>query len=215
VQWIASSRSGFPLSKTKNGNTNLAPFSKENFSPFSKLRLTDKNIDRFLFPETIDSHVVLVNGILREDLSRKTKVDDIVAIDLLSAIADALQQDCRNYLARNANYHDRGLTRSIPHFCSRVFCPGAKNTKLASPLQITYVADSPTVSSANFGALIVVRRIAPRAWLNALFRQVTRSLSAVTRWFVADGAVGTDSFATGELMGISCRSYRSGVGTWK
>ena len=54
---------GFPTVKDEDWKyTNLAPLSKESFSPVPQnSELTSKHIDRFLFPETIDSHVVVVN----------------------------------------------------------------------------------------------------------------------------------------------------------
>src|SRR5919106_1365565 len=47
------------------------------------------NVAGFAYPETANAHLVVVNGFLREDLSTKTGLDDIVAIDLFSAVADA------------------------------------------------------------------------------------------------------------------------------
>jgi Fe-S cluster assembly protein SufD len=186
---------GFPTVRDEEWKyTNLAALSKEDFSLAPvRSELTIEDIDRFSFPETIDSHIVLVNGMLREDLSRKTHLGNLVAIDLFSAIADArYSRIVRNYLARNANYHDRGLTALNTAFLqSGVFILVPKNVTLDSPLQITYVADSTAVSAANFPRVLVV------AQENSSARLIERFVStgeqnyftnAVVEVVVTDGA---------------------------
>jgi hypothetical protein len=60
--------------------------------------------------ETAETHLVVVDGFLREDLSTKTGLGDVVAIDLFNAVEDArYNKIVRKYLARNASYHDNGL----------------------------------------------------------------------------------------------------------
>ena len=151
---------GFPSVRDEEWKyTNLAQLAKERFLPsVAKSELTVQDIDRFSFPETAGSQVVLINGVLRADLSQTEKLDSIVAIDLFTAIADARYSKLiRNYLARNANYHDKGLTALNTAFLqSGVFILIPKNVELSTPLQLTCVADSTETGSANFPRILVV-----------------------------------------------------------
>ena len=111
---------------------------------------------RFANPETATAHLVVVNGFLREDLSVKTRLEEVVAIDLFSAAGDArYNKIVRKYLARNAGYHNNGLTALNTAFLqSGVFVWIPKNVKLAQPLQVTFLADAE--NSASFPRLLVV-----------------------------------------------------------
>ncbi len=93
---------------------------------------------------------------MREDLSVKTGLESVVAVDLFSAVEDARYNKLiRKYLARNAGYHNNGLTALNTAFLqSGVFLWIPKNVKLEAPLQITFVTDAP--DSANFPRLLVV-----------------------------------------------------------
>lgn len=167
VSWLELVRSGaidrfeqlgFPTVREEEWKyTNLAPLAKENFQPAIAAR--DKpyaDVARYAYPETQTAHLVVVNGFLREDLSTKTGLGDVVAIDLFSAIADArYNKIARNYLARNANYHDNGLQALNTAFLqSGVFLWVPRNVKLETPLQITFLSDEP--QTASFPRLLVV-----------------------------------------------------------
>ena len=89
--------------------TNLATLAKENFVP-ATASTESVDVSGFAYPETEGAHLVVVNGFLREDLSQKSGLGD-VAVDLFSAAADArYNKIIRKYLARNAGYHNNGLT---------------------------------------------------------------------------------------------------------
>lgn len=167
VPWLELVRSGaidrfeqlgFPTVRDEEWKyTNLAPLAKESFQPAVRaVELADSNLARFSYPETANAHLVVVNGFLREDLSKKTGLDGVVAIDLFSAVADArYNKIVRKYLARNANYHDNGLKALNTAFLqSGVFLWIPKNVKLETPLQITFVSDGP--QSASFPRLLAV-----------------------------------------------------------
>lgn len=148
---------GFPTVREEEWKyTNLATLAKENFQPALTPVEPVADVARYAYPETQNAHLVAVNGFLREDLSTKEGLGEVVAIDLLSAVADArYNKIVRDYLARNANYHDNGLTALNTAFLqSGVFLWVPKNVKLETPLQITFVADGP--QSANFPRLLVV-----------------------------------------------------------
>ncbi|HXC68852.1 MAG TPA: hypothetical protein VN644_02705, partial [Pyrinomonadaceae bacterium] len=102
---------GFPsVSDEEWKYTNLASLARESCVPATdgNHRLT---AIRFAYPETATTHLVVVNGFLREDLSVTTGLESVVAVDLFHAGADArYNKIVRKYLARNAGYHNNGLT---------------------------------------------------------------------------------------------------------
>ncbi|MEN3326252.1 MAG: Fe-S cluster assembly protein SufD [Acidobacteriota bacterium] len=144
---------GFPSVKEEDWKyTNLATLAKEEFVPVTSGSTDAREIESY--PETAETHLVVVDGFLREDLSTKIGLGDVVAIDLFSAVEDArYNKIVRKYLARNAGYHNNGLTALNTAFIqSGVFLWIPKNVKLERPLQITFVADG----GANFPRLLVV-----------------------------------------------------------
>ena len=136
--------------------TNLATLAKEEFVPVTSGSSAALDLKDFEYPETADAHLVVVDGFLREDLSTKTGLGDVVAVDLFSAVQDArYNKIVRKYLARNAGYHNNGLTALNTAFLqSGVFLWIPKNVKLERPLQITFVADAE--NGASFPRLLVV-----------------------------------------------------------
>ncbi|HEX5875391.1 MAG TPA: Fe-S cluster assembly protein SufD [Pyrinomonadaceae bacterium] len=151
---------GFPTVRDEEWKyTNLATLAKEDFVPASSDELdVEDPQSRFGVPETAGSHLIVVNGFLREDLSVTTGLGSVVATDLFNAAADArYNKIVRKYLARNAGYHNNGLTALNTAFVqSGVFLWIPKNVKLETPLQITFVADGTEQNSANFPRLLIV-----------------------------------------------------------
>jgi len=149
---------GFPSVRDEEWKyTNLAPLAKESFTPaISGGEIAIADVSRFAHRETAGTHLVVVNGFLREDLSVTTGLGNVVATDLFSAAADARYNKLvRKYLARNAGYHDNGLTALNTAFIqSGVFLWIPKDVKLETPLQITFVTDAE--NGANFPRLLVV-----------------------------------------------------------
>ena len=149
---------GFPSVRDEEWKyTNLVTLAKENFVPvISGNQPGIGDVSRFSYPETDGAHLVVVNGFLREDLSLTNALGDVVAIDLFSAVADArYNKIIRKYLARNAGYHNNGLTALNTAFLqSGVFVSIPKNVKLEKPIQVTFVGG--TTNSANFPRLLVV-----------------------------------------------------------
>jgi Fe-S cluster assembly protein SufD len=147
---------GFPSVRAEEWKyTNLATLAKEDFVPASR---GDENVDanRFAYPETTGAQLVVVNGFLRDDLSQTSALGEVVATDLLHAAGDArYTQIIRKYLARNAGYHNNGLTALNTAFVqSGVFVYIPKNVKLETPLQITFVGG--VANSAGFPRVLVV-----------------------------------------------------------
>ena len=153
---------GFPSVRDEEWKyTNLATLARESFVPVTTGESAGKpahpkQVERFAYPETANAHVVVVDGFLREDLSTRTGLEDVIAIDLFSAVGDArYNKMVRKYLARNAGYHNNGLAALNTAFLqSGVFVFIPKNVKLESPVQVTFVAEGE--NSANFPRLLVV-----------------------------------------------------------
>jgi Fe-S cluster assembly protein SufD len=128
---------GFPAVHEEDWKyTNLAPLAKQSFVP--AVRETNVSLDatRFVYPETTTAHLVVVNGFLSEELSVTTGLENVVAIDLLSAVADArYNKVARAYLARNAGYHNNGLAALNTAFMqSGLFLWIPKGIKLETPV---------------------------------------------------------------------------------
>ena len=151
---------GFPTVRDEEWKyTNLAQLAKEEFRhSIEPSSLSAEDVAQFSFPETVDSNLVLVNGVLRSDLSKVNALERVVATDLFTAIGDArYTKVVRSYLARNATYNDRGLTALNTAFLqSGIFILIPKDVQLASPLQITFVADSTVAENVNFPRVLVV-----------------------------------------------------------
>jgi len=149
---------GFPSVREEEWKyTNLASLAKESFTPAisgGEMAVTD--VSRFAYRETASAHLVVVNGFLRQDLSVTTGLESVIATDLFSAAGDARYNKLvRKYLARNAGYHNNGLTALNTAFIqSGVFLWIPRDVKLETPLQVTFVADAE--NSANFPRLLVV-----------------------------------------------------------
>jgi Fe-S cluster assembly protein SufD len=147
---------GFPSVREEDWKyTNLVALAKENFVP-ATTSTESVDVSGFAYPETEGAHLVVVNGFLREDLSQKSGLGDAVVVDLFSAAADArYNKIIRKYLARNAGYHNNGLTALNTAFLqSGVFLWIPKNVKVEKPLQITFVAEGD--QSASFPRVLVV-----------------------------------------------------------
>ena len=149
---------GFPTVKNEEWKyTNLAPLIKDKFIPAVSSDITTEAVARYIYPEAADNHVVLVNGFFSAQLS-SLKAQGVVAIDLLEAIADARYgKIAREYLARNATYHDNGLTALNTAFLqSGLFILIPRDVKIEAPLLITLVSDSTEPHTANFPRVLIV-----------------------------------------------------------
>ena len=185
---------GFPSIRDEEWKyTNLAALAKENFAPAVSDEIDLPDVDRFSYRETANAHLVLVNGFLREDLSTTSGLESIVAVDLFSASADArYNKIVRKYLARNAGYHNNGVTALNTAFLqSGVFIWIPKNVKLETPLQITFLADAESQHSASFPRVLVVAEENSSATLVENFvshGQETHFTNAIAEIVLKDGA---------------------------
>jgi Fe-S cluster assembly protein SufD len=150
---------GFPSVRDEEWKyTNLATLARESLVPVTAAQsgAQSKDAHGLAYPETAGAHLVVVDGFLSEELSVKSGLGDVVAIDLFSAVSDArYNKIVRKYLARNAGYHNNGLTALNTAFLqSGVFLWIPKNRRLETPVQITFVAHA--ANGANFPRLLVV-----------------------------------------------------------
>ena len=152
---------GFPTVHSEDWKyTNLAPFLKERITPAVRPETLAQphDIAGHSYPETANSHLVLINGFFSSELSSQADLHGIVVLDLLEAIADARYgKIAREYLARNANYHDNGLTALNTAFIqSGLFVLIPRDVKLEAPLQITFLANGDESNSANFPRVLII-----------------------------------------------------------
>jgi len=150
---------GFPTVHAEEWKyTNLAPLAKQSFMPAT--HATNASLDgaQFVYPETATAHLVVVNGFLSEEHSVRTGLENAIAIDLLSAVADArYNKIARSYLARNAGYHNNGLAALNTAFMqSGLFLWIPRNVKIETPIQVTFVTDAEHDDAASFPRLLVV-----------------------------------------------------------
>lgn len=149
-------RLGFPTVRDENWKyTNLAPLAKQSFVPATRPQKGLIDVARFVYPETSTAHLVVVNGFFSEELSDTTGLENVVAIDLLTAVSDArYNKIARAYLARNAGYHNNGLVALNTAFVqSGLFLLIPKNVRVERPIQVTFLTDG---ESASFPRLLVV-----------------------------------------------------------
>ena len=150
---------GFPTVHDEDWKyTNLAPLAKQSFVPATRPEKVAFDATHFAYPETKTAHLVVVNGFLSEELSDKSALESVVAIDLLAAVADArYNKVTRAYLARNAGYHNNGLAALNTAFLqSGLFLLIPKNVKVETPIQVTFLTDAEQTDPASFPRLLVV-----------------------------------------------------------
>lgn len=153
---------GFPSVRDEDWKyTNLAPVVKETMSPVARPESSERLNARFhshQYPETSNTNVVLIDGFMSAELSSLGGLGDVVALDLFEAIADPYYgKIAREYLARNADYYDNGLTALNTAFLqSGVFVLIPKNAKLETPLQITLVSNASEAKTASFPRILIV-----------------------------------------------------------
>jgi Fe-S cluster assembly protein SufD len=150
---------GFPTVHDEEWKyTNLATLAKQSFVPATRPEKRSIDTAGFVYPETATAHLVVVNGFLSDELSNKTGLESVVAIDLLNAVADGrYNKIARSYLARNAGYHDKGLAALNTAFVqSGLFLLVPKNVKVETPIQVTFLTDANEPNTASFPRLLVV-----------------------------------------------------------
>ena len=183
---------GFPAVHNEEWKyTNLATLAKQSFVPATRAETPSIDITRFAYPETSAAHLVIVNGFLSEELSVRTGLEGVVAVDLLSAVGDArYNKIARSYLARNAGYHDSGLAALNTAFVqSGLFLFIPKGIKVESPIQVTYLTAEP--ETAVFPRMLIVAEENSSATVIESFvatREQQYFTNAIAEIVVKDGA---------------------------
>ena len=185
---------GFPSVRDEEWKyTNLATMAKLGFVPATRPESLSIDTTRFVYPETATTHLVVVNGFLSEELSVRSGLESVVAIDLLSAVADArYNKIARSYLARTAGYHDKGLAALNTAFVqSGLFLFVPKGIKLETPIQVTFLTDTNEPNTASFPRLLVVAEENSSATVIESFVSTSEQqyfTNAITEIVVKDGA---------------------------
>ena len=185
---------GFPSDHNEEWKyTNLASLAKQEFTPATRPAGVVIDAERFAFPETASAHLVVVNGFFSEELSVTTGLENVVAVDLLSAVADArYNKVARSYLARNAGYHNNGLAALNTAFLqSGLFLWIPKGIRIDTPIQVTFLTDADTADKASSPRLLVVAEENSSATLIENYvstRDEQYFTNAVTEIVIKDGA---------------------------
>jgi Fe-S cluster assembly protein SufD len=146
---------GFPTVQHEEWKyTNLAPLAKAGLQPATNE--TELTRATAVYGETQTSHVVLIDGFFQTKSLVRSALDQVVVLDLLTAIADPVHgKTVSDYLARNAPYHDHALTALNTAFLrSGLFVLIPKDVKLEAPLQITYLSEQ--LDRASFPRTLVI-----------------------------------------------------------
>jgi Fe-S cluster assembly protein SufD len=153
---------GFPSVREEDWKyTNLAPIMKQRIFPAARSESPQQlkaKLESHQYSETSNSRLVLVNGFVSAELSSTSGLGEVVALDLFEAVADPIYgKITREYLARNADYHDNGLTALNTAFLqSGLFVLIPKNAKLETPLEITFVSNPSEPWTASFPRVLIV-----------------------------------------------------------
>jgi Fe-S cluster assembly protein SufD len=154
-------RLGFPTVKQEEWKyTNLARLAKLDFDPFliSATKLAADTLQPFSYPESVNSQLVMVNGVLRSDYSSISATDQIVAMELAEAVVhDRYGELVREHLARGADFSASGLTALNTAFLtSGAFVLIPRNVKLDVPLHILCLSDPVGTGMATFPRVLIV-----------------------------------------------------------
>jgi len=187
---------GFPTTKEEEWKyTNVAPLIKQGFTPISSHSASadPTELSSFLAPECQNSQLVFVNGKLRADLSSLSSLPaDVVALDLTATLTDSRYSEiAREHLGRHADYVANGFTAlNTALIGAGAFIYIPKNTTVAAPLHLLFVADAadnPVVSPR----ILVVAEENSSATLIESYAGTDKSryfTNAVTEVVLKDGA---------------------------
>ena len=141
--------------------TNLASLARTDFDPIvvsSPSDIPRETIERFDYPESTNSRLVLVNGILQKDLSSFENANEIVVMDLVDAVADARYGDLvREHLARGAVQESSGLVAlNTAMITSGAFLLVPRGITLKTPFHVLCLTHSDGPEIATFPRILIV-----------------------------------------------------------
>lgn len=141
--------------------TNLAALARSDFDPVLDSTTTavePETLDRFTYGESKNSELVLVNGVLRKELSSLKDAGGIVAIDLAEAISDNRYGEMvREHLARGADHLTSGPTAlNTAMISSGAFVLLPRNVQLVSPLHILCFSETDGPEIATFPRILII-----------------------------------------------------------
>jgi len=141
--------------------TNLAALARAEFSPVhlsEPVAISPAALSLFTYPESRNSELILVNGVLRKELSSLENVDSVVVMDLAQAVADEQYGDLvRDHLARGADHSVSGPTAlNTAMITSGAFVLLPRNVQLESPLHILCFSETGNAEIATFPRVLVL-----------------------------------------------------------
>lgn len=187
---------GFPSVKDEEWKyTNVAPIARIDFKPATPTASSGFEVAEvgvFGFPETKESQLVFVNGVLRSDLSSLTGLPpEVVAIDLSQAISDERYGAIAwKHLAQQADYVADGFTALNTAFISHgVFVYIPKGVIVEAPIHLLFISDG--AETANFPRALVVAEENSSATVIESYagnHETTYFTNAVVELVLKDGA---------------------------
>jgi Fe-S cluster assembly protein SufD len=151
---------GFPTVKEEDWKyTNLATLARLDFEPLASRtsQVGPETVALFNYPESANNRLVLINGVLRSELSSFEGADQIVVRELSEAVSDASYRDLvREHLAQGADYTKSGMTALNTAFMSGVFILIPRNARIDAPLHILCLSDTAKVEIATFPRVLLV-----------------------------------------------------------
>ena len=144
---------GFPTTDDEEWKyTNVAPIVKAGFAPNSGERAHDLDnadqVARFIYDESAESCIVVINGIYRPELSSlKALPETIVVMSFAEALRDESQTKIlREHLARYASYQENAFTALNTAFLSGgILLRIPRGVSINAPLQLLFLADAENV----------------------------------------------------------------------
>jgi Fe-S cluster assembly protein SufD len=176
--------------------TNLAALAKVDLDPVVRstpAEIKPEVLNPYTYPESANSQLVLVNGILQKELSSLESASQVVAMDLAAAVtSDSYGDLVREYLARGADYKESGLTAlNTALITSGAFVLIPRDVKLEVPLHILCLSDSEGNEIATFPRILIVSEANSSATIIETYAGTTESqyfTNAVIEIVLKDGA---------------------------
>jgi len=141
--------------------TNLASLARVDFDPVvvsTSATIPLETVEQYSYPESANSRLVLVNGILQKDLSSLENANEIIVMDLVDAVADDRYGDLiREHLARGAVHETSGLVAlNTAMITSGAFVLVPRGIALKAPLHILCLSDSDGPEVATFPRILII-----------------------------------------------------------
>jgi Fe-S cluster assembly protein SufD len=156
---------GFPSVEDEEWKyTNVAPIARATFAPVASLNgakapFHANKLLLFTYPESAQSSLVFVNGVLRPEFSSLAGLPAaVVAVSFDDALrSDRLSGLMREHLGRVVDYNENGFTAlNTAMIASGALLLIPKDVRLESPLHLLFVTDGAESNSAVFPRVLLI-----------------------------------------------------------